>query len=43
LSRHFSRADTSRPLFNTCQGTLIIVILIYSNIAKMHTYACLHG
>ncbi len=32
----FSRAVTFTPLFNTCQGTLI-VISIYSNISKLHT------
>jgi hypothetical protein len=37
LSRHFSRAVTFAPLFNTCQGTLI-VRQIYCNIAKLHTY-----
>ena len=37
-----SRAVTFIPLFNTCQGT-VIVTLIYSNIAKLHTYASTSG
>jgi hypothetical protein len=34
LSRHFSRAVTFSPLFNTCQGTLIVT-LAYFIIAKI--------
>jgi hypothetical protein len=39
LSRHFSRADTSLPLFNTCQSTFIIRPTL-CNVMKLHEYAC---